>query len=153
MARVLIVDDEPTDRVILANIIEQAGHECHFASGGLEALETYLRGGLDIVVTDLQMPHGSGLELIEALKLLLPETAIIAVSGMGQDLLAAAKHMGAFGALSKPIDPHELVKALVQAAPDSLVRPLKLRITSEGPSHHRQRSLIWPINRWFSKCT
>ena len=72
MARVLIVDDEPTDRVILANIIEQAGHECHFASGGLEALETYLRGGIDIVVTDLQMPHGSGLELIEALKSLLP---------------------------------------------------------------------------------
>ncbi len=73
------------------------------------------------------MPPHDGLELIETLGALFPDTPVITVSGMGQDLLAAAKHMGAFGALSKPIDPHELVKALVQA--------------------------VWPINRWFSKCT
>ncbi len=116
MARVLIVDDEPTDRVILANIIEQAGHECHFASGGLEALETYLRGGIDIVVTDLQMPDGGGLELIEALKSLLPETPIIAVSSMTPEGLAEAKSKGATAAFSKPVvDPDGLVEAIAKA--------------------------------------
>ncbi len=125
MARVLIVDDEPTDRVILANIIEQAGHECHFASGGLEALETYLRGGLDIVVTDLQMPHGSGLELIEALKLLLPETAIIAVSGMTPEGLAEARSKGATAAFSKPVDPDELVEAIAKAVPGADESPVR----------------------------
>ena len=119
MARVLIVDDEPTERVILANIIEQAGHECHFASGGLEALETYLRGGIDIIVTDLQMPDGGGLELIEALKSLLPETAIIAVSGMKPEGLAEARSKGATAALSKPVDPQELIEAIAQAVPGS----------------------------------
>ena len=115
---VLIVDDEPTERVILASIIEQAGHECHFASGGLEALEAYLRGGIDIIVTDLQMPDGGGLELIEALKLLLPETAIIAVSGNKPEGLAEARSKGATAAFSKPVDPQELLEAIAQAAPE-----------------------------------
>ena len=113
----LIVDDSQLERVLLGKIIEEAGHECHFATGGLEALETYLRGGLDIIVTDLQMPDGGGLELIEALKSLLPETAIIAVSGMKPEGLAEAKSKGATAALSKPVDPDELVEAIAKAVP------------------------------------
>jgi len=130
MARVLIVEDEPTDRVILANIIEQAGHECHFASGGLEALETYLRGGIDIIVTDLQMPDGGGLELIEALKSLLPETAIIAVSGMKPEGLAEARSKGATAAFSKTVDPDELIEAIAQAVPGDDDLP----VSGEGSS-------------------
>jgi CheY-like chemotaxis protein len=117
VARVLIVDDSQLERVLLGRIIEQAGHECHFATGGLEALETYLRGGIDIVVTDLQMPDGGGLELIEALAALLPGVAIIAVSGMRPEVLAEARSKGAAAAFSKPVDPDELVEAIAQAAP------------------------------------
>ncbi len=116
MARVLIVDDSRLERVLLGRIIEQAGHECHFATGGLEALETYLRGGIDIVVTDLQMPDGGGLELIEALAALLPGVAIIAVSGMRPEVLAEARSKGAAAAFSKPVDPQELLEAIAQAA-------------------------------------
>ncbi len=117
MAHVLIVDDSELDRVILGNIFEQAGHECHFATGGLEALETYLRGGLDIVVTDLQMPDGGGLEFIEALRALLPEAPIIVVSGTGPEVLTEAESKGAFVAFSKPVDPHALLEAVAQAVP------------------------------------
>ena len=117
MAHVLVVDDSELDRFILAKIIEQAGHECHFATGGLEALETYLRGGLDIVVTDLQMPDGGGLEFIEALRALLPEAPIIVVSGMRPEVLTEAESKGAFAAFSKPVDPDELVGAIAQAVP------------------------------------
>jgi CheY-like chemotaxis protein len=117
VARVLIVDDSQMERVILGTIIGQAGHECHFASGGLEALETYLRGGLDIVVTDLEMPDGGGLELIEGLRAMLPEAPIIVVSGMRPEVLTAAGSKGAFAAFSKPVDPQELLEAIAQAAP------------------------------------
>ena len=116
MARVLIVEDEHTDRIILLEIVEQAGHEVFFAFGGEEALDLHLKGGIDIIVTDLQMPEGDGLELIERVKALRPQTPIIAVSGKGPDLLAEAKRKGAFVALSKPINPHELVEALAKAA-------------------------------------
>ncbi len=113
----LIVDDSQLERFILGKIIEQAGHECHFATGGLEALETYLGGGLDIFVTDLEMPDGGGLELIEALGALLPGVAIIAVSGMRPEVLAEARSKGAAAAFSKPVDPQELLEAIAQAAP------------------------------------
>ncbi len=133
VARVLIVEDEPTDRMILGIIVVRTGHEVIFASDGAQAAKIYMRGGIDVVITDLYMPpHNDGLELIEMLGALFPDTPVIAVSGQGPDLLCEAKRMGAVVALSKPIDPHELVKALVQAAPDSLVRPLMSPITSEG---------------------
>ena len=103
-------------RTILANIVERTGHEVYFGYGGKEALGIYLRGGIDIVVTDLQMPEGDGLELIEALGALLPEPVIIAVSGMGPKLLAEAESKGAFAALSKPIELIEFVETLAQAA-------------------------------------
>ncbi len=117
MASVLIVDDSRLERLLLGQIIEQAGHECRFATGGLEALEIYLRGGIDIVVTDLQMPDGGGLELIEALGALLPGVAIIAVSGLRPEVLAEARSKGAAAAFSKPVDPDELVEAIAEAVP------------------------------------
>ena len=115
MARVLIVDDEPTDRVIVGSIVEEAGHEVHFASDGGEALRVYWTRKIDVVVTDLHMPHTDGLQFIEALRASFPEAVIIAVSGKGPGLLAAAKNKGAFGTLSKPVDPDKLVRAITSA--------------------------------------
>ncbi len=118
MARVLVVDDDQTDRRILGNIVDGMGHEVYCASGGEEALGIYLRRGIDIVVTDLQIPDGNGLELIEALRPLLPEPVIIVVSGKGPELLAEAESKGVFAALSKPIELVEFIETLSQAAHD-----------------------------------
>ena len=115
MALVLIVEDEPTDRVIVGSIVEGMGHEVCFASNGVQALNIGIGGRIDVVVTDLHMPYVDGIELIIALREFLPEAPIIAVSGSGPDLLAAAKRKGVLAVLSKPVDPDELVEALVQA--------------------------------------
>jgi CheY-like chemotaxis protein len=123
VARVLIVEDKPTDRVIMANIIERTGHEVCFAYGGKEALGICLRGGIDIVVTDLQMPDGDGLELIEALRALLPEPVIITGSGSGPELHAEAESKGTVTALSKPIELTEFVETLAQATQDRPAPP------------------------------
>ncbi len=122
MARVLVVDDEQMDQVILEKFLEQAGHEVYFASDGEEAFKTYLKNSIEIVITDLNMPHVDGLEFIEAVLALFPEAVIIAVSGKGPDELDAARNAGARVALNKPIDPWELLKAILETAPDS-VRP------------------------------
>ncbi len=120
MARVLVVEDEPTDRVILAELLERMGHDVYFASDGEEAFKTYLQNRIEIVITDLNMPHVDGLEFIEAVLALFPEAVIIAVSGKGPDELDAAQNAGARVALSKPIDPWELLKAILEVAPDSV---------------------------------
>ena len=124
MARVLIVEDEQTDRVILGSIVEGMGHEVYFASDGEQAFKTYMRRSIDVVVTDLQMPHVDGLEFIVALKTLFPNAPVIAVSGKGPELLAAAENQGACVALSKPVDPHEILKAIAKVAQDSSLPPL-----------------------------
>ena len=125
MARVLIVDDESTDLIFLKSIVEASGHEVFLATDGEQAFKTYLRKGIEIVVTDLQLPGVDGLELIESVRALYPETRIIAVSGKGQDLLDKAMRIGASVALSKPVDPQELAEAIAPAAPDEPVRGIR----------------------------
>ena len=124
MARILVVEDEQTDRMILAGIVEGMGHEVYFASDGEQAFKTYLRKSIDVVVTDLLMPHVDGLEFIVALKTLFPDAQVIAVSGKGPKLLAAARRKGASAALSKPVDPDRLSKAITKAVPDSSNLPM-----------------------------
>ena len=116
MARVLIVDDDQGDRLILATILERAGHEVYFASDS-EALQISLRRSIDVVVTDLQMPKVHGLELIMTVRKHYPEAGIIALSATGQAQLDMAEAVGATAALSKPVDPDELLKAIAKAVP------------------------------------
>ena len=124
MTRVLVVEDEQTDRMILAGIVEGMGHEVYFASDGEQAFKTYVRMSIDVVVTDLLMPHVDGLEFIVALRTLFPDAQVIAVSGKGPKLLAAARRKGARAALSKPVDPDRLSKAITKAVPDGSNFPM-----------------------------
>ena len=116
MARILIVEDEQADRMILGSILEGVGHEVYFASDGKHALKIYTKTSIDVVVTDLQMPYLDGLELIEALRALAPDGPIIAVSGKGPNLLTAAWKQGVHATFSKPVEPHELLEAVAEAA-------------------------------------
>ncbi len=117
MARVLVVEDEHTGQVILGTIIEGAGHQVCFAMDGLRAFDLYVKKRIDLVVTDLYMPNGGGVEFIGTLRAAFPEALVIAVSGKGQDLLDAAKRKGAFLTLSKPVDAQELIEAIAHAIP------------------------------------
>jgi len=123
MARVLIVEDEQTDRVILGNIVEGMGHMVYFASNGEQAFKIYMKSSIDVVITDLMMPHVGGIEFIVELKTLFPDAPIIAVSAQGLELLAEAENKGASLALSKPVDPKELLDAIARLAPANLLPP------------------------------
>ncbi len=123
MARVLVVEDEQTDRVILAGIVEGMGHEVYFASDGEQAFKSYMKNSIEIVITDLKMPHVDGLEFIVELKTLFPDVPVIAVSGKGPELLAEAENKGACVALSKPVDPDQLLEAIARVAPESSLPP------------------------------
>jgi CheY-like chemotaxis protein len=118
MARVLIVDDEESDLVLLKSILE-GEHELHVARNGEQALKLYLRHQIDVVVTDIQMPRGDGIELISALRGLNPEAAIIAVSGQTPHKLGIAQMAGAAAILSKPLIPKLLLEAVAKATPQA----------------------------------
>jgi CheY-like chemotaxis protein len=115
MACVLIVDDDETDRLLMKTILE-GDHELFIASNGEEALKLYLRHPIQVVVTDIRMPRGDGIELISALKGLDPDIAIVAVSGQEPHKLEIAQLAGAETILAKPLSAERLLDAVAQAA-------------------------------------
>ena len=137
MARVLIVEDEQVDRVILGSIVEGMGHVVYFASDGEQAFKTYMRSSIDVVVTDLVMPYVSGIEFIVELKTLFPDAPIIAVSAQGPELLAEAENKGASVTLSKPVDSRELLDAIAKVAPANLL-PASPRSKVAARGSHRR---------------
>ena len=115
MARILIVEDDESDRLLQRSILEGAGHDTLIAKNGAEALVKYGKyGGLgiDVVVTDLQMPSFGGLELIEVLARLSPRPRIIAISALGEEQLDKARTLGASVALAKPVTADALLAAV-----------------------------------------
>jgi DNA-binding NtrC family response regulator len=113
--RILIVDDEESDRLLLQGILARAGYQTFVASGGEEALRTYLDAGVDAVITDLQMPDVHGFELISILRDFTPRPALIAVSGTGAIQLYMAEVLGARWTLRKPVDPEQLLDLVERA--------------------------------------
>lgn len=65
---VLIVDDEPVNRLVLARMVEFLGSQCIEASSGAEALELLRLQRVDLVLMDIQMPKMSGIEAVELLR-------------------------------------------------------------------------------------
>ncbi len=118
MARILIVDDEEGDRLLAQAILERAGHETFFAHDGEEALREYALRGIEVVVTDLQMPEVHGFELITVLRDFETPPAIVAVSGTGQFQLQMAEALGAKYTLTKPLTPELLLNAVDRALAD-----------------------------------
>jgi two-component system chemotaxis sensor kinase CheA len=83
-ARILVVDDSPTTRTILRNVLTAAGYSVRTASDGVDALEKLRHHPADLVVSDVQMPRMNGLELTRRVKaqFALP---VVLVTGMEQE--------------------------------------------------------------------
>ena len=115
MARILIVDDEEMDRVLLADVLSEAGHEPLFASDGRSALKLWRESSVDLVVTDMVMPELDGLGLLEAMRAQDPHVKVIAISGITAKNLNKANLLGAHAILTKPVDPSELLEEISRA--------------------------------------
>lgn len=123
MARsILIVDDDDALRSALARMLRAAGYEVRSAPGADEALRDIPADKPDLLITDIMMPLGDGVELIREMRRRWPDVAIVAMSGrsLGQlDVLKAAERLGAVASLSKPFSSDELLLTVE----DVLARP------------------------------
>jgi two-component system cell cycle sensor histidine kinase/response regulator CckA len=82
----LVVDDEPSVRRYVSAILQQEGFRTMEAGDGAHALQIVqeLSGGVDLIVSDIQMPNGDGLSLAQAVKHSFPAVPVILVSGNTQ---------------------------------------------------------------------
>lgn len=111
--KILIVDDDPLAGELVGALLEDFGHDCQLAENGIEALE-YLgpEAGIDLVISDLNMPLVSGLELFQELRDQGQEVAFILLTGNDPEPLRA-QHPGLSAVLPKDVDLERSLPALV----------------------------------------
>ena len=102
MAKVLLVEDSPTQAVEMRMLLEEGNHQVRHAANGKQAMEVLASDALDVVVTDLEMPEVNGLELVEMMRADYPHIPAILVTARGSEELAAqALQKGAAGYVPK----------------------------------------------------
>src|SRR5216684_338233 len=127
MAEILVIDDEPQMRRLIARILNGAGHIVHQANNGRDGIGLFHREHPALVITDIVMPDMEGIEMIRELHREAPTIPILAISGGGPAVyLRAATGLGATAALAKPFGAAELLSVVAGL--------LKKRHTSQ-PDH------------------
>src|SRR5437867_10277012 len=117
-ATILIVEDEEKMRRLFDLVLRPEGYHLLQADSGEAALKLLEEGGVDLVLTDLQMAKVSGLEVLEHVTKDYPELPVVIITGYGTVKSAVeATKKGAFDYISKPIDNDEL-KIVVKRALD-----------------------------------
>jgi len=106
---ILVVDDEQTQRTVLAGFLRKRGFEVLQAASVKDGLAEVAARPVDLVLTDLRMPGRGGLDLLEAVRKINPEVPVIVMTAFGTVASAVdAMKRGAADYLAKPIDLDEL---------------------------------------------
>ncbi len=122
MAKVLIVDDEAAIRRTLKEILQFEKYEVDEAADGLDCLVKIKQRSYDVILLDIKMPKMDGLEALERIQELAPDTPVIMISGHGTiETAVEAVKKGAFDFLSKPPDLNRLLITLRNALDKSVL--------------------------------
>ena len=132
---VLVVDDEESQRTVLAGFLRKRGLDATTAAGPDEALRIARARTVDLVLTDLRMPGGNGLDLVAQMRRVNPEVPVIVMTAFGTIASAVdAMKLGAADYLLKPVDLDELEvtvqRALERRALESENRELRRLVES-----------------------
>jgi CheY-like chemotaxis protein len=104
-ARILVVEDDPNTRSVLVLLLELRGYRVLQAEDGESGVEVAFRVGADLVVSDLQLPRMSGLELARTITRHDGHPPVIAITAGDESLVRRAKESRHFvEILRKPID-------------------------------------------------
>lgn len=102
-ARLLVVDDEESIREFLEIMLKKEGYEVTLAEDGAKAKDILTKKSFDMIVSDLQMPNMTGIELLKHVKESYPETVFMMITAFGTTETAVeAMKMGAYDYLTKP---------------------------------------------------
>jgi len=115
--RCLVVDDEPSVRAVIGDILESAGHYVVTLGDGGEAIARFAAEPFDLVVTDLAMPRVSGWQVARAVKHAAPQVPVFLVTGFGVELSAEERRAhGVDLVLVKPLQIQEILDAAAEVA-------------------------------------
>lgn len=116
MARILVIDDDASYRMILREFIENKGHTVLEADSADAGMDVFLKEKVDLVISDFMMPVKTGIDLLEELKRVNPKVLFIMVTGYPTpDKATEAMRGGAYDFLTKPVDMKQLAVVMNRA--------------------------------------
>lgn len=116
MENILIVDDEKNYPTIIGELLGEEGYSSLTASSGMEALDILNTELVDLVLTDVNMPGMSGIQLLEKIKEINPDIPVIIMTAYGSvEKAVEAMHKGAYTFILKPFENQALIAHIAKA--------------------------------------
>lgn len=110
------IDDEPEVLEVLVDLLQQAGYSPRATSDSREAVRFLETIPFDVIVSDIMMPHLSGLDLLELAKRHNPNTQVVLVTAYStREIAREALNKGASGFVEKPFQTEQLLRAVREA--------------------------------------
>ena len=121
-ARILVVDDEQSIRRTLREILEFEKYKVEEAGDGLECLTRLKTSKFDVVICDIKMPKMDGMDALERIQIISPDTPVVMISGHANiDTAVEAVKKGAFDFISKPPDLNRMLITIRNAMDKSVL--------------------------------
>ena len=116
MPHILVIDDEKSIRKSLREILEYENFRVDEAENGAEGILFAEKGIYDIILCDIKMPKADGIEVLEKIQKLCPDTPVVMISGHGTiETAVEALKKGAFDFIAKPLDLNRLLVTIRNA--------------------------------------
>jgi DNA-binding NtrC family response regulator len=141
--RILVVDDEPAQRELVAGFLKKQAFEVSSAERGAKAVELFRQDSFDLVLTDQKMPNMSGLDLLQAVRAINPETPVILMTAFGSiEAAVSAIQGGATDYLIKPLNLDELLYRIRQVSDRYRIIAENRELREALQSRHRIEGII-----------
>jgi len=141
--RILVVDDEPAQCEMVSDFLKKQGLDVSSAESGEKALQLFRQDSIDLILTDQKMPGMSGLELLQAVRAINPETPVILMTAFGSIQAAvSAIQGGATDYLTKPLNLDELLYRIRQVSDRYRIINENRELREALQSRHRIEGII-----------
>jgi DNA-binding NtrC family response regulator len=143
MATILCVDDDGTLRATIAHVIEHAGHEARQAESVAVAMQMLTAGGIDLILSDFQMPGLTGLDFLDLMKRENLDVPLVMLTGFAsiENAVVAIK-AGAVDYITKPVDGRQLELTIERALNIVKLRRENSALKDEVTSLRRNQEIL-----------
>jgi two-component system NtrC family response regulator len=141
--RILVVDDEPAQREMVSGFLKKQAFDVSTAESGVKALQVFRQDPIDLILTDQKMPNMSGVDLLQAVRAINPETPVILMTAFGSiEAAVSAIHGGATDYLTKPLNLDELLYRIRQVSDRYRIIAENRELREALQSRHRIEGII-----------
>ncbi|SJM95659.1 sigma-54-dependent transcriptional regulator [Crenothrix polyspora] len=151
--RVLIIDDEPDIRELLEITLNRMSIETYCAENVSKAKDLLMNKSIDLCLTDMRLPDGSGLEIVDYIQIMQKPIPVAVITAHGSiDMAILAMKKGAFDFISKPVDLpalRQIISGALKISEQSLGKDRRTRhlLLGESPAMREIRAKIDKLAR------